>query len=252
MRALPPSHARGLDVTSDLGAELRGAREPKLIAEALHECRLDLVAVDVAFPIEQVCLEGPVAATESRSHAEARRGRDLLLAHTHRHRVDAVARQKAFAWDGEIYRREAELPPALRAVHDRASNAVWTAEKARRALHIAREESVADPRRAHHFPTLLHRCRDDHGEAVLRTGRRERAHVSAAVVPELEVLAHEDLAHLALRGQPPDELVGRERGELLCEVEDHDVARAGPAEQSRALFHVRQSGRRRSGRERAA
>src|ERR1700687_3854975 len=90
------------------------------------------------------------------------------------------------------------------------------------------------------------------GKAALRPGPRERAHVSAAVVPELEVLAHEDLAHLARRGQPPDELVGRERGELLCEVEDHDVARAGPAEQSRALFHVRQSGRRRSGRERAA
>ena len=84
----------------------------------------------------------------------------------------------------------------------------------------------------------------DHLESVPASGRSERPHVAATVVPELKVLAHEDPTHVARADETAHELVGGERRELLREMEDDHVVRAGLLQQTRSLVDVRQRRRR--------
>src|SRR5207237_1622538 len=138
--------ARGLDIASDLRAELLRTRETQLVTQALHERGLDPVAVHVALPVQQVRLERSVAAAERRPYAEARRGRDLFVADAHGHRVDAVARQQPLARYSEVDGRKAERSPAFRSVDHRASHAVRAAQKPCRTLDVTRQQRVADAR----------------------------------------------------------------------------------------------------------
>ena len=69
-------------------------------------------------------------------------------------------------------------------------------------------------------------------------------------MPELEVLADEDLPHLARAREPAHELVGGQGGEFFGEVKNDDVVRAGFLQQPRAFVDIGQRGRRCAGRER--
>src|SRR6267378_750679 len=138
--------ACGLDITGDLGAELIRAREAELVPQARHECGLYRVTVDVAAPIEEICLEYAVAAAEGGPDAEARRRGHALTVHRRPHRIDAVARQQTFARDSQVQRRETERASALVAVHDRAFDGVVAAEEPRGIVDVAGEERVASAR----------------------------------------------------------------------------------------------------------
>src|SRR5438552_10192384 len=108
--------SRVLHIARDLRRELGRARERDLVAKALHERHLDLLAVQVATKVKQVRLEHALASAERRTNPERCRRLEPTLPHLRPHRVDAVAPQQPLALKRQIARGASKSEPATPAV----------------------------------------------------------------------------------------------------------------------------------------
>src|SRR5438477_442370 len=87
--------SRVLHIARDLRRELGRARERDLVAKALHERHLDLLAVQVATKVKQVRLEHALASAERRTNPERCRRLEPTLPHLRPHPVDERIRAEA-------------------------------------------------------------------------------------------------------------------------------------------------------------
>src|SRR5207247_1055246 len=165
-RGLAKGVSRLLDVSRDLRRELGRACETQLVAQTPHKFTTHAIAVDLAAPVEEICLELPLAAAERRTDAEARRGFHALSLDLGPHGVDAVTRQETIRRDAEVHRRESKRAPALAAVLDDAGDPIGPPQPARGVLDVSREERVANAGRAHDLSIERHGLREIADETV--------------------------------------------------------------------------------------
>src|SRR5688500_16317372 len=180
-RTLGEDTTRLIDVLRDLLRQRVGALESQLVAQPAREIDADAVAVEVALEVEDERFEPALAAAERGAYAEAGGGLEALSFDRRPDRIDAVARQQPRRRDAEIHRRITERSSALLAVLHYARHGVRAAEQARGGLDRARDERVADARRAHDRVIdgdgLLH----VDGEAVALSDLAQRRDVTGAV-----------------------------------------------------------------------
>src|SRR3954463_10108710 len=143
-----------VDVAAHLVDERFDRVEALLTAQPLEELEAQRLAVEVAVEVEQERLDELAPARDEHGpYADVRRRRvDAPRRDRRAARVHAVPRRHVPVLRQEVRRREAELAPALVAVHDLAGDRERRAEQLVGVLDSAAEHEPADVARRDDLP----------------------------------------------------------------------------------------------------
>src|SRR3954469_2747646 len=209
------------DIPPHLLDQIVDRREAPLAAQALDELDRELLAVEIALPVDEVGLDQLVAAgLELGPHADVD-GRRHPVGPC---RVHPVAGNHVALRRHEVGGWEAQLAPALVAVDDLAAHGERVAQQLARVFDRAAEHEPADVARRDDLTVDLEQRLDVDLEAPVGG---QHLGVALRPVAEAEVLPHRD----ALRPEPLDEHVVEEvlraaLAELAVERDDDDLLHA--------------------------
>ena len=206
------------NVGADLGYQGIGGLEALFVAQTGHEVQTQLIAVEVQVRIQQEALDTQAVVPEGGLAADVGHGLQGLAQVRHHHAggVDARRGQHGVR-DGDIGRREAQTGAAAFAVHHQSLAAVGMAQQAGGRGYVALADELAQAGGADHMPAHFHRRQLVHIKAVLLAQGTQHIGLAAAAAPQREVMADDQMFEPQGQQVLPDELLGRQRGQLVGE-----------------------------------
>src|SRR6266542_73194 len=206
---------RRLHILLHLRDQLLGRRESLFSAQAVQQVDLHFSPVDVLVEVEDECLnDWPRLDVESGPYADAGARFVCALPHVGARHVDAVCWQGAVEAERDVRGREAEVPAAAVAGHDRPAQRERPPKQPPHALDIAGSQCLADGARADFLVCFSQQRRHFHAEAEALADLSHHADRTGPVTAEREIRTDHKQPHLQLLHEQREEVLGGELREF--------------------------------------